>query len=625
MRNHTLHPLHPLQRALIIFIGGIGLFTLALVIYIISFHINYTGRIYPGVGVGWVDLSGATPAEAAALLAIEYSYPYNGQILLKDRAQLWVASPIEVGLVFYPTFNAQEAYNFGRSGSFGERLGDQFQAWYHGFTLPLRMTFDQRIAGHYLKSIAAQVDIPTIEASLHIEGLDVVVQPGQVGRGVDIPTTVAALESLTQSLMDGEIALVVDEDPPVIMDVEEQAQIARRIISAPLIVNYPGATEGDPGPWAFARVDLAGMLVIERVTTPEGAEYKVGLSDERLRSFLREIAPDLKVKEENARFIFNDDTRELELIQPATYGQFVDVETTIQIINAKVLAGEHDVALDVEYTTPQITDEATSGDLGITELVSSHTTYYYGSDSSRRQNIAMAAARFHGLLIPPGGTFSMAEALGNVSLDTGYAEAWIIYGDRTIKGVGGGVCQVSTTLFRTVFFGGFPIVERYPHAYRVYYYEQTYGGGHDAKWAGLDATVYVPVVDFKFTNDTGYWLLMETYVGGSYLTWKFYSTSDGRSVDWDTTGLTDKQDPPEPRYEKNEDLDQGEIKQVDWSVEGAVVTVTRDVWRSGEIIDEDTFETHYMPWRAVCEYGPGTPGMPPDDPNPDNPCKPDND
>ncbi|MBC8496540.1 MAG: hypothetical protein H8D37_02650, partial [Chloroflexi bacterium] len=134
MRNNTLHPL---QRALVIFIGGVGLFFLALVIYTIGFHINYTGRIYPGVSVGWVDLSGATPAEAAMLLAIEYDYPHKGQILLKDRDQLWVASPIEVGLVFDPMMNAQNAYDLGRGGSLGERLGDQFQAWYHGITLPL--------------------------------------------------------------------------------------------------------------------------------------------------------------------------------------------------------------------------------------------------------------------------------------------------------------------------------------------------------------------------------------------------------------------------------------------------------------------------------------------------------
>ena len=215
----------------------------------------------------------------------------------------------------------------------------------------------------------------------------------------------------------------------------------------------------------------------------------------------------------------------------------------------------------------------------------------------------------------------MAEVLGDVSLDTGYEEAWIIYGDRTIKGVGGGVCQVSTTLFRTVFFSGFPVVERHPHAYRVYYYEQTYSG-HDSRLAGLDATVYVPLVDFKFTNDTPYWLLMETYMGDNWLQWKFYSTSDGRSVDWESSGLRNKQEPPDPIYQENPSLAKGEIKQVDWAVEGADVSVSRYVYRDGRLILEDSFGTHYEPWRAVCEYGPGTKGMPPKRINASNPCKP---
>jgi vancomycin resistance protein YoaR len=174
--------------------------------------------------------------------------------------------------------------------------------------------------------------------------------------------------------------------------------------------------------------------------------------------------------------------------------------------------------------------------------------------------------------------------------------------------VGGGVCQVSTTLFRTVFLGGFPVVERHPHAYRVGYYEQTSGGGYNTSYAGLDATVYVPIVDFKFSNDTPYWLLMETYVNPANrrLTWKFYSTSDGRSVEWDTSGLKNKVDPPDPVYEENEELSKGTIKQVDWEAEGADVTITRTVYRDGDVYLSDQYTTHYLPWRAVYQYGPGT-------------------
>ncbi len=307
------------------------------------------------------------------------------------------------------------------------------------------------------------------------------------------------------------------------------------------------------------------------------------------------------------RFMFNDETRQLELLQPAVIGRALDVEASLQQINEKLAQGEHSVGLVFNYTQPQVASEATAEQLGITELVSSHTSYFRGSSASRIQNIETAAANFHGLLVPPGATFSMAGAMGDVSLDSGYAEALIIFGGRTIKGVGGGVCQVSTTLFRTAFLGGYPIVERYPHAYRVGYYEQT-AQGLDPNLAGLDATVFVPMVDFKFVNDSPYWLLMETYVNpkAGRLTWKFYSTSDGRAVDWTTTGPQNIVEPPEPLYEENPELGTGEIKQVDYAAEGADVTVYRTVRIGDRILFQDEFTTHYQPWRDIYQYGPGT-------------------
>jgi vancomycin resistance protein YoaR len=121
------------------------------------------------------------------------------------------------------------------------------------------------------------------------------------------------------------------------------------------------------------------------------------------------------------------------------------------------------------------------------------------------------------------------------------------------------------------------------------------------------------LVDFKFTNDTPYWLLMETYMSDTSLTWKFYSTSDGRTVDWQTTGLKNKVEPPDPLYIENPELNKGEVVKVDWAVEGADVTVDRAVTRNGEILFEDVFTTHYLPWREVWEYGPGTKDMPPEE------------
>jgi len=115
-------------------------------------------------------------------------------------------------------------------------------------------------------------------------------------------------------------------------------------------------------------------------------------------------------------------------------------------------------------------------------------------------------------------------------------------------------------------------------------------------------------VDFKFQNDTPYFILMETYLnpGARSLTWKFYSTSDGREVEWETSGPTNVVEPPEPKFEENPELAQGEIRQVDWAAEGADVTVTRRVIRNNVVIYEDVFTTHYQPWRDVYQFGPGT-------------------
>ena len=179
--------------------------------------------------------------------------------------------------------------------------------------------------------------------------------------------------------------------------------------------------------------------------------------------------------------------------------------------------------------------------------------------------------------------------MGDVSLDNGFAEALIIYGGRTIKGVGGGVCQVSTTLFRTVFNAGFPVVERTPHAYRVCYYEQTAGGAVDpSAWPGWMQRFISRWWISNLRTTTPYWILMETYISSAgSLTWKFYSTSDGRTVTWDTTGVTNVVPAPSPLFEENPELSKNEMKQVDWAANGADVTVTRTVMRDGGVLFQD--------------------------------------
>jgi len=586
------------------FISGVVLFFGLIIAWVVGYQLIYAGRIFPGVSVAGVDLSGMTPSDAAVKLNQTLSYPINGKILFRYGEKAWVATPAQLGMVFDPSLSAVTAYDLGRRGGLFGALAGQIRAGGAGANVPPVILFDQRVAFQYLSQIASQIDQPVMEAGLKLEGTNVVTQPGQVGHELKIDATLIYLGSQLQTFTDGEVQLVVQEIQPQILDVSGQADVARQILSQPLTLAIPNAGSSDPGPYVYTAEILANLIGVQPIRNGDQLGVQVVLNPTALRDLLVAIKSNVDRLPANAKFIFNDETLQLDLTEDSRIGRTMDVEASIQAINDALLRGEHTVNLVINEAQPQVTGTTTGQQLGITELIWQETSYFYGSSQERIQNIQAASARFHGVLVAPGETFSMGATMGDVSLDNGFAEALIIYGGRTIKGVGGGVCQVSTTLFRAVFNAGFPIVERTPHAYRVSYYEKTISGAVDPRLAGLDATVYFPLVDFKFTNDTPYWILMETYMGNGSLTWKFYSTKDGRSVTYDTTGPVNVVSAPPPSFEVNPELKKNEMKQVDWSANGADVTVTRTVWRDGSVLFQDTVSTHYEPWRAVCEYGP---------------------
>jgi vancomycin resistance protein YoaR len=598
----------PVKQALAALLGGTILFFAIIIIWMLGYQLAYAGRIFPGVSVAGVDLSGLSPNDAAVKLSQTLSFPITGKVLFRDGEQVWLASPAELGMVFDPSASALAAYNHGRKGGLFGALSGQISARGLGADVSPVVLFDQRVAYNYLQNISTQVNQSVVEASLRVEGTNVVSEPGRLGRVLNLDATLIYLAAQLQTFRDGEVPLVIQETSPRLMDVSSQAEAARRILSQPLTITIPNAREGDPGPWVYDIPVLANMLSVEVVENGNTAEMRVGLDSNALRRTLNDLKVVVDRNPQNARFVFNDETGQLEPIAASSIGRVMDVEASIVVINDTLLRGEHAASLVISEQQPAVVDTATGTQLGVTQLVSEQTTYFYGSSSSRIQNIVAAAGQFHGVLVAPGEIFSMATILSDISLENGFAEALIIYGGRTIKGVGGGVCQVSTTLFRTVFFGGFPVIERYSHAYRVTYYEMDRSGSKDARLAGLDAAVFFPLVDFKFQNDTPYWLLMETYVNvqARTITWKFYSTSDGRSVTWDTTGPYNTVPPKPTVFEENPELREGELEQVDYSAEGADVSVSRSVWRNGQIYFSDEFRTYYQPWSAVCQYGPGT-------------------
>ena len=587
-------------------ISGFVLFLIAILTWTLGYQLLYAGRIFPGVSVAGVDLSGLTRDAAALKLNQTLSYPIGGKILFRYGEKAWVSSPAKLGMVFDPSSSAVTAYRLGRSGGLFGSLSGQIRAGGFGVSVAPVIIFDQRVAYQYLTQISSQINQPVVEAGLSLEGTNIVAQPGQVGRELKIDATLIYLGAQLQTFSDGEVPLVVQEVHPQILDVSAQADTARQILSQPLTLLIPNAAEGDPGPYIYNVQILANLLGVQRVQNGEQAGVQVVLNTTGLRDLLTPVKVQVDRAPSDAKFIFNDETRQLDLREDSKVGRKMDMDASIKAINDALLRGEHTVSLSIAEAQPQIPGAATGQQLGITELIWSETSYFYGSSNERVQNIKAASERFHGVLVAPGAIFSMGETMGDVSLENGFAEALIIYGGRTIKGVGGGVCQVSTTLFRAVFNAGFPIVERYPHAYRVSYYEMVASGAVNPNLAGLDATVFFPLVDFKFKNDSPYWILMETYLNesGRSLTWKFYSTKDGRSVTWETTGPTNIVSAPPPIYEEKSELRKNEMKQVDWAANGADITVTRTVWLNGAILFQDQVATHYEPWQAICQYGP---------------------
>lgn len=249
---------------------------------------------------------------------------------------------------------------------------------------------------------------------------------------------------------------------------------------------------------------------------------------------------------------------------------------------------------------PDITTEEANS-FGIVEEIGSGTSLFQHSIPNRIHNVKLAASRINGILVKPGEEFSFVANLGDVSRATGYATAYIIQNGRTVLGDGGGVCQVSTTLFRALLDAGLPITERRAHAYRVSYYEE------DSP-PGFDATVFYPSVDLKFTNNTENYILIQSVVDPDELrlTYTLYGKRDGRTVDISKPVVNGYASAPEPLFQDDPSLPTGTTKQVDWSAPGATATFQRIVKdNKGKVMIDEKYVSRYAPWRAVFLVGTG--------------------
>jgi vancomycin resistance protein YoaR len=586
---------------LLLIVALLWLAVLVLVIAVAVYEVRQSGVIHQGVWVSFVDLSGLTPEQAkAALEAAGIVLPVEPMAVRYDEQQ-WLIHPEDLHVSLDVEASVERAFQVGRSGPLLDELREQLHAYREGRYLnPLFTLHDGGHLAYTVALIAQEINQPTREAALEVHGTEVSSRPGMDGREVDQATTVAALEERIRSGGGGEVGLIVRQTQPALADLSEGAELIRSVIGSPLVLQHEDEHHGALE-YTIDRETLAAWMDWDMQIQTEGdshPQFSVSVDGASVQAWAQALAAELALTPQDATFHFDPETRVLSATTPSKWGRELDAQTTAQRILAQATTDERVVDLPVMLIRPGRPMED-APNMGIVDLVAQGTTVFKGSSEARVHNIAQAASRFKGVLIDPGAVFSFNEHLGEVSEETGYEESLIIFGDETQVGIGGGVCQVSTTAFRAALLGGYPIRERYAHGYVVSWYGEP----------GMDATVFAPHVDLKFLNDSDYYLYIDTVTDTEEgtLTFNFYGTPSGREVEIIVAAPENVTDPPPPLYTLDPELPTGTIKQVDWAVRGMDVTVERIVREGDEIVFEDAFVSKYEPWNAKYLYGPDTP------------------
>lgn len=324
--------------------------------------------------------------------------------------------------------------------------------------------------------------------------------------------------------------------------------------------------------------------------------------DEVITEKLDDFAQHVDIPVSDALFTF--DQGKVTAFKPSKNGQKLNKEEAKRrILEAFQTVAQTNqqrisILLPVETIRPTINTHNTNA-FGIQELIGQGYSEFTGSIPGRIHNVALAASKLNGVLIKPGEEFSFNKTVGDISAATGYQSAYIIKDGRTVLGDGGGVCQVSSTLFRAALNAGLPILERRAHAYRVHYYEE---GGYKP---GLDATVFSPSVDLRIKNDTPTYILIQTKTDtkNKTLTFELYGTRDGRVAQIYNHIVWGQTPAPPPLYQDDPTLKTGVVKQVDWAASGAKASFQYKVTRGAETLQDTTFYSNFRPWQAVYMRG----------------------
>jgi vancomycin resistance protein YoaR len=557
-------------------IGGVVVaLLLAGLIGCVAFNRSLNGKLYDNVYVNGQNIGGLTPNAARAALNGRLDPYLNGPVTLTSDGKQWTPKLTELGMRVDVDRTVDEAYRAGRSGG---PLGKLWRAveMKEGAKqfVPLYVQLDDQALAMYLDGLQAQLGTPERDASVAVKGNQIVVTPGTDGTKLDRDALKQQLLDSTAHLTPAVFTLPITfAKPTVTTEAANQAKTrAEALVGQPLSLTF------NDKKWDLSRDDLVGALRFNANLDPHVDASALTPQINAIAGALKQDPQDADIGWDNQHVVR----------QSAKNGQRLNVEETINRINAWT-GDSRSIALPVEVTKPRITDDV--GALGITTRLGRGVSNFSGSDAARATNIAVASKYLDNTVVAPGEVFSFLDSIGEISAARGYKDGYVILAEQTVPGIGGGICQVATTMFRAAMYSGVPIEERNPHAYIVGYYQQ---GGYPI---GLDAAVFSPGVDFKFRNETDKYMLINTAIDSGNLYISIYGPDLGYKVDISDPVIKNKTNAPEDEYQVDPTLPAGTKKQVEFAKQGEDVSLTRTVKGSdGKIVRQATFNTHYQAW-----------------------------